>query len=91
MRIEFFPLKKFHLGSYIGKAGNCIAFSTSSVWQPPGLLNIGQGNWKTNVNQVLEDLPGLGIKDTRAGNNRETWKELMGNLNFMILATTVKP
>ena len=54
-----------------------------ALWQPTEPFNIGQGNRKTCINQVLENLPGLDIEDvTRAGNNREVWRELIGNLNL---------
>ena len=48
------------------------------LWQPPEPLDIGQGNRKTYINEVLEDLSGLDIEDiTRAGSNREVWRELI--------------
>ena len=44
-------------------------------------IDIGQGSRKTHIDQVRQDQPGLDIKDvTRAGNNREVWRELIRNL-----------
>ena len=53
------------------------------LWRPPEPLQIGQGNRKTHISQMLEDLPELDIKDiTRVGNNREVWRELIRNSNL---------
>ena len=70
--------------------GHCILCTGDSqpvknlvLWQPLEAFNIGQGNRKTYINQMLEDLPGLDIEDiTRAGNDRDVWRELIGNLNM---------
>ena len=48
--------------------------------KPSEPFNIGQGNRKTSINQVLQDLPGLDVKDvTIEGNNKEVWRELIRN------------
>ena len=50
------------------------------------VLNIGQGNRKTYIKQVLHDLPVVKIEDTtRVGLNRAVWNELIGQ--EVILAT----
>ena len=45
------------------------------LWQPPEPLKIGQGNRKTNINQVLEDLPGIDIEDVTIAGTTEKFEE----------------
>ena len=57
---------------------NALSYANLVLWQPPEPFNIGQGNRKMDINQVLEDMSGLDIEDTtRAGNNIEVWRELI--------------